>query len=149
MVKNLSASQKYHKMTHFYTTTVNQREHFGVCCIKNWIDSIHPILIHKFEGYTEKTDAERKEIQTSIMQASANLFLQNYMETRKIFVDYLYSSKKSPFYPVCSIFVRDEYQADKGNLPHMHMMIEVFMDKLNDEQKLMIEDLIGANVDEI
>ena len=149
MVKNLSASQKYHKMTHFYTTTVNQKEHFGVCCIKRWIDSIHTVLIEKFEGYKDMDPEWCKEVRTSVMQGSASLFLRNYMETRKIFTDYIYSSKSSPFYPVRSIFVRDEYQGDTGNLPHAHWMIEMFMKRLSDEQAAMVEDLIRANTDEI
>ena len=37
-VKNLCASQKWHKMDLFLTFTCNQSEHFGVKNVKNWID---------------------------------------------------------------------------------------------------------------
>ena len=37
-VRNLCASQKYHKMDFFLTFTCNQREHFGMSHIKRWID---------------------------------------------------------------------------------------------------------------
>ena len=39
VVRNLCASQKYHHMDFFITLTCNQKKHFGVAPIKNWIDS--------------------------------------------------------------------------------------------------------------
>ena len=39
MVKNLCSSQKYHKMDLFLTFTCNQKEHFGIKHIREWIDS--------------------------------------------------------------------------------------------------------------
>ena len=38
-VRNLCASQKYHKMDFFLTFTCNQSDHFGVSKIKNCLDS--------------------------------------------------------------------------------------------------------------
>ncbi len=37
-VRNLCASQSYHKMDYFLTFTCNQKEHFGMSKIKRWID---------------------------------------------------------------------------------------------------------------
>ena len=37
-VRNLCSSQKYHKMDFFLTFTCNQKEHFGLSVVKNWID---------------------------------------------------------------------------------------------------------------
>lgn len=38
MGKNLCISQKFHEWNHFLTFTCNQKNHFGVAPIKNWID---------------------------------------------------------------------------------------------------------------
>ena len=53
----------------------------------------------------------------------------------RFFIEYLCTSKDSPFYPVEAIFSRDEYQADVGNLPHIHMMISMKSDGMSESQK--------------
>eukprot|EP00957_Ditylum_brightwellii_P127618 9732178-Ditylum_brightwellii.AAC.1 len=39
VVHNLCASQKYHHMDFFVTLMCNQKKHFGLAPIKNWLDS--------------------------------------------------------------------------------------------------------------
>lgn len=133
VVKNLCASQKYHPMTFFLTFTCNQSMHFGIRHIKNWIDS-NKWHIH-FKGYDYLNFSEQEEIKNSMSQAAAPLLLRNWMEVRKILIDYLYDSPLSPYAPVQAIFARDEYQGDAGNLPHIHMMLSMHMDSLSEERK--------------
>lgn len=59
------------------------------------------------------------------MQSASAILLQNWMEVRLIFITYLYTSTSSPYHPSEAIFSCDEYQADVGNLPYMHMMISL------------------------
>ena len=68
---------------------------------------------------------------------------------KKLFISYLYSSPSSPYFPVNSIFVRDEYKSDSENLFHIHLMLEILMDFLNESQKKKIENLIRASIADI
>ncbi len=72
------------------------------------------------------------------------------MEVRKIFIKYLYNSSSSPYHPSEAIFCRDEYQADVGNLPHIHMMISLEKCiEINEEQTEKFHDLVRASIVDI
>ena len=60
-----------------------------------------------------------------MLQASAGLFLRNWQEVRKLFIDYIRKSPTSPYNKVLSIFARDEYQKDGGNLSHIYLILQV------------------------
>ena len=47
------------------------------------------------------------------------------------------------------MFARDEYQKDAGNLPHIHAMININWDGLNEEQRNFVEELMRASVCDI
>ena len=47
------------------------------------------------------------------------------MEVCELFLDYLLESKSIPLHNVNDLFVRDEYQSDSGNLPHIHLLTYV------------------------
>ena len=144
IVKNLCASQKYLPMNFFITFTVNQMEHFGVKKIKQWVDST--LWEKHYNNYTSLSFDERMEVRKSLEQAAAPILLRNWMETRTFLIDYIYDSKTSPYHPVKAIFARDEYQKDKGNLPHIHLILSVDMDNISEEKKLKINDLIRASI---
>ena len=72
-----------------------------------------------------------------------------WMEVRKIFILYFYTSSTSPYHPSEAIFSRDEYQSDTGNLPHIHLMISLDLESMSVEQKTKISHLIRASVMEI
>ena len=120
-VKRLCASQKYFKMDFFLTFTCNQSEHFGMQRIKRWVDDcLWQVHFPMFERYSIE---EKSEICKAMEQSSAGLILRNWMEVREIFLNHLYTSSSSPYFPVREFFSRTEYQSDVGNLPHMHMMV--------------------------
>ena len=48
-----------------------------------------------------------------------------------------------------SIFSRDEYQNSIGNLPHIHMMVEMSLETLTEHQKGMLEELIRSYICDI
>ena len=144
IVKNLCASQKYLPMHFFLTFTVNQSDHFGVKNIKQWIDDKE--WLEKFTRNGELTEQNIKMLKKSIEQAAAPLLLRNWMETRTILLEYIYNSPKSPYHPVQAIFSRDEYQKDKGNLPHIHLILSVLMEKLTLKDKTRIDNLIRASI---
>ena len=92
------------------------------------------------------TDAEKEEVRTSLNQASGGLFLRIWQEISKLFIDYLKKSTSSPFKHVLSIFARIEYQKDRGNISHTHLMAKIVWEKLSAEEKEFLNDLIRASV---
>ena len=147
MVRNLCASQKYHTMHYFLTFTCNQKLHFGTSPIKNWIDGDE--WKHCFKDFFDRPQWEQQEIHNQLIQAAGPLLLRNWLEARTFLVEYLRGSESSPYFPAECIFVRDEYQDHKGNLPHIHMMISIKLEELNSEQKERLDDLIRASPGEL
>ena len=126
MVRNLCASSKKHPMGLFLTFTRNEKKHFGVKCIKLWVDSGD--WKFNYPGFFRLTDLEQDEICRAVEQSSGGLILINWMETRALFLQYILKSKSSCFKSVADIFARDEYQQDKGNLSHIHAIIRLNWD---------------------
>ena len=147
MVRNLCASQKNYTMHYFLTFTCNQKLHFGTSPIKNWIDGDE--WKHCFMNFFNRPHWEQQEIHNQLIQAAGPLLLRNWLETRIFLIEYLRGSESSPYFPAECIFVRDEYQDHKGNLPHIHMMISVKLGDLNSEQKERLDDLIRASPGEL
>ena len=112
--------------------------------MKRWIDG--NLWSDGYKGYNNLIKKEKELIKHSIQQAAAPILLRNWMETRILLINYIYSSPKSPYAPVEAIFARDEYQKDKGNLPHIHLILSVQMEKLNDQQKKKLDNIIRASV---
>ena len=146
-VRNLCASQKYHKMDFFLTFTCNQSEHFGMSHIKRWIDGT--LWESNYPGLESFSLQDKAEISKGLKQSASGLLLRNWMEVRKIFIKYLYTSSSSPYNPSDAIFSRDEYQSDVGNLPHMHMMVSMDTLGMSDDQMQKVQDLIRASVVDI
>ena len=53
---------------------------------------------------------------------------------RKLLLEYVYDSPSYRCIPIDPIFIRDDYQYDAGNLPHIYMVINVNVDELNYEK---------------
>ena len=121
----------------FLTFTCNQKLHFGTKYIKEWLDNDE--WHNYYPEFHLLTTDDKFELQVPLDQSAVGLLLRNWMEVRKLFLEYLCESRSSPFSPVDSMFARDEYQGDTGNLPHIHLMMalklgpmtSVLRDKLN------------------
>ena len=74
------------------------------------------------------------------------MFLRIWEEVSKLFLDYLKKSKSSPYKNVFAIFARKEYQKDRGNVSHTHLMLKIDWTKLTAEEKTFMDDLIRASV---
>lgn len=147
IVRNLCTSQKYHNWSFFLTFTCNMKTHFGTAPIKEWIDSGE--WKQHFPGFYELEKDEQNEIEDALKASAASIFLRVWEETYLLFVEYLQKSKSSPFKDQKSIFSRKEYQKDRGNLSHAHVMNEVDWENLTDDQIDFVEDLIRASVCDI
>ena len=147
MVKNLCISQRYHPWDHFLTFTCNQKTHFGVSPIRNWIDSGR--WKNFYNNFYILDDDEQLEITTSLFQSSAALMLRAWEEVFSLFLNYLRKSKSSPFKHLTTIFSRKEYQKDKGNLSHSHMMIRLNWDVMLADERKFVDNIIRASVCDI
>ena len=143
MVKNLCASQQLHPSSFFCTFTCAQARHFGTKILKEWIDG--DTWKKDFPEYNDLIDSDQREIDNGMQQCAAGLLLRNWQEVCKIFIDYLRLSPTSPFRRTGSIFARNEYQKDAGNLSHIHLMIEVKWEELTTEEREFVDKLIRTN----
>ena len=100
IVRDLSASQEYDPMTFFLTFTCNQSKHFGVQKIKNWIDS--GLWKNHFPKWNSLRRCKQEEIELAVTQSAAGLLLRLWIQVKKAFISYLYSSSTSPYFPVFS-----------------------------------------------
>ena len=155
-VHDLCASEKDDAHDLFITLTCNQREHFGIRNVKRYIDDGDALrnykLHHKQLFPTERClsfDSER-EVQKALQQASMTLTVRNWMEIRKILIQYILLSPELPLgSKVNKIFVRDEYQGDAGNLSHLHMIVALCDKYSTSKGKAAVEGAIRGFVDEI
>ena len=153
MVKNLCASQQYHHMDMFLTFTCNQRDHFGVRMIKRWLDS------HEWEkhvpGFHDFPHHEKVMFVERIHESASCLLLRMWQEVCRLFMTYLRKSPTSPYRDVLSIFIRNEYQKDVGNLSHIHLLLEIKKPIVNGKIVITPEhidfltDLVRANIFDI
>ena len=73
-------------------------------------------------------------------------FLCNWQEVCKLFIDHLRKSPTSPYRRVLSIFARNEYQKEAGNLSHIHLILQVDWKVMNQSEKEFVQDLIRASI---
>lgn len=152
---NLCAGEKDLPTTLFITLTCNQHEHFGISKIKRYIDSDDSLnnykrfVLERF-GIEEFTAAEEREIKFAIHEAAKGLLVRNWMEVRKLLIEYLMKSDELPLGSrVLKIFARDEYQGEAGNLSHVHMLVSLERSYDTEEGRLEIQRVIRGFVSEI
>ena len=65
------------------------------------------------------------------------------------FIDYLRKSKTSPFKNLNDIFARGEYQKERGNISHSHMLVELYFEQMKEDEKSFVDDIIWHRVFDI
>ena len=127
----------------FLTFTCNQHDHFGLSNVRRWINNYEFGLFKKIYGHL--AEHELTELKKSLEQASSEIFLRKWMEVRLLFLDYLLKSRTSPLVNVSELFARDEYQGEAGNLPHIHAIVSLNWEEINDDKKSALKDLVRAS----
>ena len=61
----------------------------------------------------------------AIIQSSTGLLLRLQEEDFQPFINYLRKIPTITFKHLYAIFAREEYHKDKGNLSHVHMMVQL------------------------
>jgi hypothetical protein len=129
MVNKLTAAQQYVPTNVFITITANQRLTAGLSHIKRWIDSDGPG--ENFPGYSMLSANEQQNVRRAIHNSAASLMQRNWLQVRKLLMDYLRNSPEKAAGTIDCMFWRDEYQENEGNLPHVHALLRVLYDKDN------------------
>ena len=149
-VRNLSATERDLPFSLFVTITCNQMQQFGVRMYIQWLKR----RLEWTTGYYHFEDLSpdvEDEIEEQLHQAASSLILRNWLEVRKIIIDYLVNSleAKEGIGHVLKIFGRDEYQDGEGNLPHFHLLLALAQDISTDEGLRFVENLVRGSSAEI
>ena len=82
---------------------------------------VHGIDISRYQSTINWEKVWEQDIHRKLTQAAGTLLLRSWMEKIYILIQYLRVSSSSPYFPMDSIFVRDEFQYLNGKLPHIHL----------------------------
>ena len=67
-------------------------------------------------------------------------------EVFSLFLDYLRESPTSLFKKLLSLYARKEYQKDRGNLSHIHLIAELSWRLMSTDEKNFVNNLIHASI---
>ncbi len=154
-VHNLCASEREQPSTLFLTLTCNQSRHFGVRKIKNYIDSGEALenykayLKREFPSMRPLSAVAVEEVKLSLNEAGRNLIVRHWLEVKRFLLEYLLNSPELPAGKIRKLFARDEYQEDKGNLSHVHMLLTLEKDYNDPEGRKVIQSIVRGFVDDI
>ena len=123
------------------------KTHFGTAPIKNWIDGDE--WKHHYPGFYELDLDEQDEIEFAFLESSAGVLLRVWEEVFLLFIDYIRKSPTSPLNKFNAIFARKEYQKDRGNLSHSHMMVALNWASMTQEEEDFVNNLIRASIFDI
>ena len=131
----------------FLTFTCNMKKHYGMEMIIKWINSDEWNKI--FNGFDNLSQFECDEIKKGFMQLASGILLRNWQEICILFINYLQRSSSSPFRNILSIFSRNEYQDDVGNLSHIHLILQIYWSVMTSDNKKFVKDLMRASTYDI
>ena len=141
-VNRLAAAVAEKKVSYFFTHTPNASDHFGLAPIRDWICSDEAI---EANGGDPTNPGQYEEIRLALRQASGSIMLRNWMETARIYMDYITLSPERPLGKVEHIWWRFEFQDAVGNLPHIHALL--WLEEGSETQEVTEGRIRGSNVD--
>ena len=164
---DLAATQNYLKFHLFLTLTCNQSTFPGIKHLhhhkesmewtKNYFpcesESQQPLNFHKIyhqreaESYIHQNQQNQRDIKKSFEMAYGSILGRCWMEVRKLWLDYISYSTSSILRKTTHVFFRDEYQEESGNLAHIHGLIALSRDDMNNEEfQTFVEGLTKSAV---
>ena len=87
---------------------------------------------------------QQQEMKRALHQYALGLFIQVWEEVSTILIDDIINSPSSPFIKMLSVFSRKEYQANVGNILHIHLPGK--NRQLSEQSRTELSDLIRTNV---
>ena len=91
--------------------------------LREWVNSKE--WTKHYHNWDKLSSFEQEEAIKCFEQAAMQPMLRNWLATRSFLFDYIMKCPKSPFGKCGAFFGRDEYQSDKGNLPHIHCIMQI------------------------
>ena len=122
-VNKLAAAVAEEQCTYFLTLTANQKDHFGLGKLKEWMEGNE--VMKEFIPSIDNAEGlqNEEEIRAALRQGSAVLMMRQWAKTASIFMNYLAKSNEEPLGAIAKIWWRFEFQDAEGNLPHIHSLI--------------------------
>eukprot|EP00984_Skeletonema_dohrnii_P023809 scaffold12895_cov164-Skeletonema_dohrnii-CCMP3373.AAC.6 len=146
-VRNLCASMKYIQWSHFYTITLNHRDHPGIKDVFEWKE--YQSWLQNHPEYPHLSSASRDEFTRSFEDAYMHMVTPKWIDIMEVFIHNI-KDTLTHIGAVTALFARHEYQETAGNTSHIHMILAVdekSMDK--DGVKEYLNDLIAGHVMEV
>ena len=147
MVRGLAAAQEYILFDLFITFTANHSKTPGLQFLHHWKRSEK--WGSHFRDYHTMPNTDRQELRHAMEEASGPVLLRNWVEVRTFILKYLKDHESFLGCKAAALFSRDEYQKDKGNLFHQHLVWAHMKDDLSPRAVCFFEELIRTSVFEI
>ena len=124
----------------FVTWTLNQAQFPGVRHLNQW--KVSKLWTKEVPGYDTLSTEAKLEIDKSFEMAYISVMNRNWLEVRSFLINLLLESSTAILKKVVHAFFRDEYQELCGNVSHLHGLMGLEKNDMeNEEFKQFICDL--------
>jgi len=131
--RNLAAGSQYVGFDVFVTLTLNASKHPGVCHLYKWKESMG--WTKHVENWDYLTDEQKYEVKQSFEMAYTCILNRNWLETRKLLLDFIIHSARTILGKEClDAFFRDEYQESSANVCHLHGLMSLSKKDMSNEE---------------
>ena len=129
---DLASTQKWLKFDLFMTWTCNQSEHPGIKHLHSFKESMEwTQYIPDYEGLRSWN---KNHVKRSYEAAYGSILSHCWMEVRKLWLECITYSTSSILGRVTHSFFCDEYQEDSANLPHIHGLVALHKEDMDNEE---------------
>lgn len=152
---NLAAASVRKPLDAFLTYTCNQSDHPGICHLHKWKESQE--WTKTLDGYHYLPNCHKEDIKISMEMAYSHMLTRCWLEVRRFWLQFIIYSTSTMLGKVTHAFFRDEYQECSGNLSHIHGLIALDRNGMDDDafreficslQKNCVADIIkGDEID--
>ena len=132
-LNKLAASLREKESTYFFTTTANQKDHFGLKPIFEWIQNQITAIEQSIEFGHGLDKLNMNEKIKSIVNSCTIQLVRTWMEVSEVLMDYICFSPEKPLGDIDTFFWLHEWQGLKGNLSHIHGLLTTLLNKKNPE----------------
>ena len=139
-VNQLSSMIREEEPTYFITHTCNQREHFGVSPIREWLEK----KCDDIKCNPNTPEIDRQCYIKTLRESAVGIITRGWLRCGEYYMDYVIKSDQEPLGPVHKYWWRWEYQEANGNVPHIHGILWTGENKNGDSLR-KIQRRIGGS----
>lgn len=146
-VRNLCASMKYVKWSHFYTITLNHKDHPGIKDLFEWMNKEE--WLEKHPDYPIMSDANKREFIRGFNNAYVQMVTPKWIDITEVIINKI-TNTLTHIGASSAVFARHEYQESVGNPSHIHMIVAVEESSMgNASVQEYLNDLIAGHFLEV